>query len=195
MKHSTARKYHLINNYNTVTINSQLWGRRVRGTSVSWPLFCLLFQSSDLVRQMALSAFGNCYCLLLHLCSPGIRTWRSSVYVNSGIQLWASLVQVYDGFNRKWPRTLCPVEREVPALAAGAPALEPQGPAEEHAQSAVRPHLGKGTFLTGDKMLWYKPLGFNLLIFYVFIFRTHVQEYIYFKMLWLFSLVPSGKKK
>lgn len=75
------------------------------------------------------------------------------MYIDGRIQLWAPLVEVYDGLNGQWPSTLCPVEGEVPALAAGAPALEAKGAAEEHAESAVRAHLGERAFLTAHKRL------------------------------------------
>lgn len=94
------------------------------------------------------------------------------MYVNGRVQLWASLIQVYDGFDGQWASTLCPVEGEVPALAAGAPALEPQRAAEEHAEGAVGAHLGERAFLRETKVLWHKPLGLSPFIFYICMFRT-----------------------
>lgn len=94
------------------------------------------------------------------------------MYVNSGVQLWASLIQVYDGFDGQWPGTLCPVEGEVPALAAGAPALETQRAAEEHAESAVGAHLGERTLLAGDKSAVMQTSGPEPI--YFLLFRTQI---------------------
>lgn len=76
-----------------------------------------------------------------------LHTRRSAMNVNCRIELRASLVQINDGFDGERARALGAVEGEIPALAAGAPALEPEGAAEQHPQSTVRAHLREGALL------------------------------------------------
>lgn len=59
------------------------------------------------------------------------------MYVNGGVELWAALVQVNDGLNGQRSGAFGPIEGEVPSLAAGRLALEPQRTAEDHPQGAV----------------------------------------------------------
>ena len=59
------------------------------------------------------------------------------MYVDGGVELRAALVQVDDGLYGQWSCTLGSVEGEVPSLTAGVLALESEGTAEQHSQSAV----------------------------------------------------------
>lgn len=57
------------------------------------------------------------------------------------------MVQVDDGLYGQRPRTLGPVEGEVPPLAACVLTLESEGTAEEDSEGAVRAQLGERTVL------------------------------------------------
>lgn len=117
------------------------------------------------------------------------------MYVNSRIQLWASLIQVYYGFNRQRPGTLCPVKGEVPALAAGVPALEPEGAAEEHSEGAVGAHLGECAFLPGGKSALLQTSGCDLVCFLcVYIYDTDLGIY-FFQSVLVILFSPLWEKK
>lgn len=57
------------------------------------------------------------------------------------------MVQVDDGLYGQGSRALCSVEGEVPPLAAGVLAFEPEGAAEENPEGAVRAQLGERAVL------------------------------------------------
>lgn len=67
--------------------------------------------------------------------------------VDGGVELGAPLVQVDDGLDGQRPCALGSVEGEVPPLAAGVLALEPQRAAEDDPEGAVRPQLGERAVL------------------------------------------------
>lgn len=74
-------------------------------------------------------------------------TWGGSVYVDGGVELWTSLVQVNDGLYRQRSGTFCPIKSEVPALATSCLTLQPEWATEQHTESTVCMLLSERTLL------------------------------------------------